>query len=112
MYEREDCAHRHELAAFREVGATALDVSADSPFSQGPFREEHRIDFELVSDMVRAVIQSYGFEIDFSELGLHGIANRALFVFGEDGTITYHWITNDPTNELNYQKRLTATQTT
>jgi peroxiredoxin len=104
-------ALNNKLAAFREAGATVLGISADSPFSQGAFREEHGIDFDLVSDMTRTVIQSYGLEIDLPELGLHGIANRAVFVLDKDGTITYRWIADDPTNEPDYQKLLTATQT-
>lgn len=64
-----------------------------------------------MSDTARTAIQSYGLEIDIPELGLHGIADRAVFVLDEDSTITYRWIADDPTNEPDYQKLLTATQT-
>jgi peroxiredoxin len=45
-------ALQEHLAEFRDVGATVLAVSADSPLSQGTFREEHGIEFDLVNDMV------------------------------------------------------------
>jgi peroxiredoxin len=93
---------------FQDAGATLLGVSADSPFSLGAFREEHGIEFELVSDMDRDAIQAYDLEIDIEELGLHGIANRAVFVLDEDGTVTYTWVAEDPTDEPAYDTLLDA----
>jgi peroxiredoxin len=83
-------------------------VSADSPFSQGAFREEHGIEFDLISDTAGAVIRAYDLEMDIEELGLHGIANRAVFVLDEDGTVTYAWVADDPTNEPDYDELLDA----
>jgi len=53
-------------------------------------------------------IRAYGVEFDIEELGLHGIANRAVFVLDEDGTVTYSWIADDPTNEPDYDELLDA----
>ena len=87
-----------------------LGVSADSPFSLGAFREEHGIEFELVSDMSRDSIQGYGLEIDIEELGLHGVANRAVYVLDESGTVTHSWIAEDPTNEPDYEPILNVVE--
>ena len=96
------------LDRFEDAGATVYGVSADSPFSQGSFREEHGIEFDLVSDMGGAAIDAYDIEIDIEELGLHGIANRAVFVIDDEGTITYSWVADDPTNEPDYDEILDA----
>lgn len=101
-------ALQNELEAFDRADATVLGISADSPFSQGAFREEHDIEFDLVSDMGREAIQAYDIEIDIPELGLHGVANRAVFVLDDQGTITYRWIADDPTNEPDYEAILNA----
>jgi len=101
-------ALQEHLDAFREAGATVFGVSADSPFSQGAFREEHGIEFDLVSDMSGAAIREYDLEMDIPELGLHGIANRAVFVLDGDGTVTYSWVADDPTNEPDYEELLDA----
>jgi peroxiredoxin len=103
-------ALQERLDAFREAGATVLGVSADSPFSQGAFREEHGIEFDLVSDMAGDAIREYNLEIDIPDLGLYGIANRAVFVLDEDGTVTYRWVADDPTNEPDYDELLTAVE--
>ena len=101
-------AFQDHLAEFEAAGATILGVSADSPFSQGSFREEHGIEFDLISDMGGDAIRAYDLEMDIADLGLHGIANRAVFVLDDDGTITYSWVAGDPTNEPDYDEVLDA----
>jgi peroxiredoxin len=101
-------ALQDELEQFENVNATVFGISADSPFCQGKFRDEHGIEFSLVSDMGRKAIRAYDLEIDLPDLGLHGIANRAVFVLDENGTVTYRWIADDPTNEPDYAALLEA----
>jgi peroxiredoxin len=101
-------ALQDERERFEDANATVYGISADSPFSQGKFREEHGIEFELISDMGRKAIRAYGLEIDLPDLGLHGIANRAVFVLDDDGTVTYRWLADDPTNEPDYGEILDA----
>ncbi|NHX35289.1 MULTISPECIES: redoxin domain-containing protein [Halolamina] len=96
------------LDDFEAAGATVFGVSADSPFSQGAFREEHGIEFDLVSDMAGEAIRGYGLEMDIPELGLYGIANRAVFVLDDEGTVAYSWVADDPTNEPPYDDLLDA----
>jgi peroxiredoxin len=103
-------ALQDHLADFEAAGATILGVSADSAFSQNAFREEHGIEFDLVSDMSGEAIQAYGLEIDIDDLGLHGIANRAVFVLDDDGEVTYSWVAEDPTNEPDYEELLDAVE--
>lgn len=104
-------ALQERIDDFRNAGATLFGISADSPFSQGVFREEHGIEFELVSDMAGDVIRDYDIEIDIEELGLYGIANRAVFILDEEGTVIYSWVADDPTNEPDYDELLNAVRT-
>jgi peroxiredoxin len=103
-------ALQERIDEFEVAGATVLGVSADSPFSQGAFREEHGIEFDLVSDMSGDAIRAYGLEMDIADLGLHGIANRAVFVLDDEGTVTYAWVADDPTNEPDYDELLDAVE--
>lgn len=105
-------ALQEHLESFHDAGASLLGVSADSPFTQGAFRDEHDLEFDLVSDMSGEAIRDYGLEIDIPELGLHGIANRAVFVLDEEGTVTYDWVADDPTNEPDYDDALDAVRST
>ncbi|GAB6861045.1 redoxin domain-containing protein [Haloplanus litoreus] len=103
-------ALQEHLDGFRDVGATVFGLSADSPFSQGAFREEHGLEFDLVSDMAGDAIRAYGLEMDIPDLGLYGIANRAVFVVDADGTVTYRWVADDPTNEPDYDALIDAVE--
>jgi len=81
-----------------------------SAFSLDAFREEHGIEFDLVSDMAGDAIREYGLEIDIPELGLYDISHRAVFVVDEDGTMAYRWVVDDPTNEPDYEELLDAVE--
>jgi len=95
---------------FEAAGARVYGVSADSAFSQNAFREEHGIEFPLLSDMARSAIDKYGIEIDIDDLGLLGVANRSVFIIDDDGTIAYDWVAEDPTNEPDYEELLAEVQ--
>ncbi len=101
-------ALQERIDEFRDAGATIFGISADSPFSQGAFKDEHGLEFDLVSDMDGDTIREYGVEMDIPDLGLYGNANRAVFVIDEAGTVTYTWIADDPTNEPDYDEILDA----
>jgi peroxiredoxin len=103
-------ALQERIDEFRDAGATVLGVSADSAFSQGAFREDHGIEFDLVSDMGGAAIRDYDLEMDLPDLGLYGVANRAVFVLDDGGTVTYRWVADDPTNEPPYGDVLAAVE--
>ena len=97
-------AFQDDLERFTDAGGTLYGVSADSPFSQNAFREEHGLEFDLISDMDGEIIDAYGLGIDIADLGLYGISNRAVFVVNGDGEITYEWVAEDPTNEPDYDE--------
>ena len=103
-------ALQEHLDDFETAGGTLFGISADSPFSQGSFRAEHGIEFDLVSDMSGEAIRAYGLEMDIPDLGLHGIANRAVFVLDDEGVVTYSWVAEDPTNEPDYEELLAAVE--
>jgi len=93
---------------FDAAGATVFGISADSPFSLGAFGDEYDLGFDLVSDTSRDAIRAYDLEIDLPDLGLHGIANRAVYVLDDDGAVVYAWEADDPTNEPPYDDLLDA----
>jgi peroxiredoxin len=101
-------ALQEHLDRIEGAGATLLGISADSSFTQEAFAEEHGLEFDLVSDMSGEAIEAYDLSLDLPDLGLHGVANRAVYVVDEAGTITYAWEADDPTNEPDYDALLDA----
>jgi peroxiredoxin len=99
---------QEHFAQFEESGATLFGISADSAFAQEAFAEEYDLAFDLVSDTRGDAIEAYGLSIDIPDLGMYGVANRAVFVLDEDGTVTYRWIAEEPGNEPDYDELLEA----
>ncbi|MFB6162518.1 MAG: redoxin domain-containing protein [Halococcoides sp.] len=103
-------ALQEHVDRFEAAGATLFGVSADSAFSLGAFAEEYDLTFDLVSDMAGDAIEAYDLTIDIPDLGLYGIANRAVFVIDSTGVVTYDWVADDPTTEPDYEAVLSAVE--
>lgn len=101
-------ALQEHASDFAAANATIFGISADSSFTLEAFAEEYDLEFDLVSDMAGSAIGAYDLSIDLPDLGLHGVANRAVFVIDESGTVTYQWIADDPTVEPDYDELLEA----
>ena len=76
---------------YRDLGATVVGVSTDSPFALAEFKSVNKLPFSLLSDHDGAVSAAYGakYDHDFTPMGLDRISKRAAFVVGEDGTLRY-----------------------
>lgn len=93
---------QEDLDAFEEVGAAVYGISVDSPFSLDEFREQEGIEYGMISDTNKEVIDAYDVRMDFADMGYEGVAKRAIFVLDGDGEITYKWVSDDPGVEPDY----------
>ena len=85
------CTLQDNLRGFNELNAVVLGISVDSPWANGAFTEKYSLEFNLLSDIDRKVINDYG--VLFTGLGgIDGYtcANRAVFII-KDGQIKYRW---------------------
>lgn len=103
---------QERLDGFHDAGATVYGISVDSPFVLEEFREGHGVEFGLLSDFEKEVIEEYGVRTDFSDIGVYGLAKRSVFVVGPDRRVTYRWVTDDPGEQPDYDAVLAATQET
>lgn len=108
---------RSEMATFEErkaefeaAGATILGVSVDSPFALAEWRDRLDLSFGLVSDSDKELIEEYDVETAFADIGYEGVAQRAVFVVDEDGTVTYAWVADDVKQEPDYDEVLAAVE--
>ena len=100
----EMCTFQDRLAAFNDLDASVYGVSVDSPFSLNEFREQNDLDFDLVSDFEKEIIDDYDVRMDFADLGVYGVAKRSVFVIDGDGEVTYAWVSDDPGVEPDYDE--------
>ena len=97
-------AFQDRIENFEEMDATVYGISVDSPFSLNEFRDQLGLEFDLISDVNRELIDAYGLSMDFDNLGVYGVAKRSVFVVDDDGTVTYEWVSDDPGVEPDYDE--------
>lgn len=106
----EMCAFQDAMAALNGTGATVLGVSVDSPFANGAFAKENGLEFTLLSDVHRTMINEYGMTHDNFVIEGYTVANRGVVVVEADGTVGYVWICESLGNEPNYDEVLAHCQ--
>ena len=106
----EMCTFRDQMANFEDVGATVYGVSIDTPFTLNEFRAQNDLNFGLVSDTNREIVDAYDVSMDFAGLGVRNLAKRAVFVVDDDGEITYAWVSDDPGVEPDYEEVAAAAE--
>ena len=101
--DKEMCTFQDNFSKLSESGTVVIGISVDSPWANAEFARKYSIDFPLLSDIDRKVVQSYG----ASFVGLGGIegyvsANRVVFIVDSEGVIQYRWEAENPGVEPNY----------
>jgi glutaredoxin-dependent peroxiredoxin len=97
----EMCTFRDSATALNDAGAKVLGVSVDTFFALKAWADAQHLNFPLLSDFNKEVIRTYGvFNEDM--IGLKGIAKRAVFVIGKDGTVKHREVLEDARNEPDY----------
>ncbi|MEP7267123.1 MAG: redoxin domain-containing protein [Saprospiraceae bacterium] len=85
----EMCSVRDDISFYQKLDATVFGISVDSPFALKRFKEDQHISFDLLSDFNKQVIRAYQVYREDFICELHGVANRAVFIIGNEGTIKY-----------------------
>jgi peroxiredoxin len=100
---KELCTFRDSMAKLNAAKAQVYGISVDTSFSLAAFKKEQNLNFPLLSDFNKEVIQAYGvFNPDM--IGLKGIAKRSTFVIDKDGVVRHAEVLDDARNEPDYDK--------
>jgi len=81
---------QEEIGRFQEKGAAVLGISVDSPWSHKAWAEERGIDFPLLSDFERKVVEEYGVKHEA------GFSERAYFVIDKEGVVRAKKVESSP----------------
>jgi peroxiredoxin Q/BCP len=81
----EACSLRDGQDAIRKTGAVVLGVSADDTVSHKAFAEKYHLNFSILADPDKKVIQAYGVK----SLLMLGRASRVTFIIDRTGVIRH-----------------------
>lgn len=109
------CSHemnefQDKLEAFQAAGGAVYGISVDSPFALNAFRDKLGLEFDLISDAEKDIIELYDIPMDFAELGVYDVAKRSVFIVDGDGEVRYAWVSDDPGVEPDYDEVLAEVQ--
>jgi glutaredoxin-dependent peroxiredoxin len=99
----EMCTFRDSIAALNAAQAQVFGVSTDTFFALKAWADQQHLNFPLLSDYNKDVIQLYDVA-NPDMIGLKNIAKRAVFVIGRDGTVKHREVLDDARNEPDYDK--------
>lgn len=98
------CSVRDNIAIYNNSNAVVLGISVDSPFTLGKFKEEQKLNFDLLSDFNKDVSTAYGSIYTDFVLGMKGVSKRAAFVIDKEGIICYAEVLENAGNVPDFQK--------
>ena len=106
--DKEMCAFQDNLAKLNDSNSTVLGISVDSPWANAEFARKYNLEFDLLSDLDREVVNSY----DAAFVGLGGIdgyvcANRVVIVIDKAGIVQHRWVAENPGVEPDYDAVVT-----
>ena len=102
---KEMCTFRDRVGEFGSLDAQVLGISVDPPLSQKVFADQNQVNFPLLSDFNRQVVNQY--EVpwpDFGGVTGYVAANRAVFVVDKQGAVQYKWVAANPGVEPDYDE--------
>lgn len=83
------CSVRDELATYNGLNAVVFGISNDSVFTLSKFKEEQKLNFELLSDFNKTVSTAYESLYPEFILGMKGVSKRSAFVIDKNGVLQY-----------------------
>lgn len=83
--------------------ANVLAISVDSPQTLAKFKEDHKLNFPLLSDFNKVVSEKYGCLYDTFTMGMKGVSKRSAFVIDTKGEIQYAEVLENAGEEPNYR---------
>ena len=83
------CNIRDNYSIYNNLNAIVFGISIDSVFTLGKFKEEQKLNFDLLSDFNKEASLAYNSLYDEFILGMKGVSKRSAFVIDKDGILKY-----------------------
>lgn len=82
---KEACSMRDGMDSLKKLGVQVLGVSTDGVKAHENFRDKFSLNFPLISDKKKKIIEAYGIKSQF------GSARRVTFLIDRSGQIKHIW---------------------
>ena len=101
----EMCTLRDQMDQFNSLNAQVLGISVDGAMVQKAFSDQNNLNFPLLSDFQRKVVNLYDVELpNFAGMEGYVAAQRAVFVLDKGGVVRFKWVAPSPGVEPDYDE--------
>lgn len=83
------CSVRDNYNIYNQLNAEVYGISVDSLFTLAKFKEEQRLNFNLLSDFNKEVSKAYNSLYENFAFDMHGVSKRSAFVIDKNGLLRY-----------------------
>ncbi len=99
---KEVCTLRDNMKLYNAFNTKVIGISVDSYFTLKEFKKVNNLNFLLLSDFNREIIEAYN--VNFTLKGMKQIPRRAAFIISAEGTVQYSEIMEDANQGLNFKQ--------
>lgn len=96
------CHIRDNYNIYEQLNAVVFGISVDSLFTLAKFKEEQKLNFDLLSDFNKQTSKAYGSLYEQFGFGMLGVSKRSAFVIDKTGTLKYAEILENAGEQPNY----------
>jgi glutaredoxin-dependent peroxiredoxin len=96
------CNMRDNFDVYNRLNAAIVGISIDSVFTQKRYKEEQKLNFELLSDFNKETSQAYNSLYDHFIFGTRGVSKRSAFVLDREGVIRHIQILENASEQPSY----------
>ncbi|MBL7909678.1 MAG: redoxin domain-containing protein [Bacteroidia bacterium] len=97
------CNIRDNYAMYNDLNAVVYGISNDSLFVLGKFKEEQKLNFDLLSDFNKTVSAAYDSLYPDFIFGMQGVSKRASFIIDKNGIVKYAEILEKASDLPNFE---------
>ena|SRR5689334_10138964 len=86
---KELCSVRDNISWYNNVNAKVFGISVDSLYTLAKYKEDQKLNFDLLSDFNKEVSRSYGSLYEAWGFDMKGVSKRSAFVIDKTGVVRY-----------------------
>lgn len=96
------CSMRDHLSEYNDLDTEVVGISVDSLYSLKKFKQEHHLNFPLLSDFNKDVSRSYGSLYETFAYDMKGVSKRSAFLINSLGFVKYAEVLEKPSDLPNF----------
>ena len=98
------CDVRDNYDLYNGLNAVVYGISVDTPYTLGKFKEEQKLNFDLLSDFNKTTSEAYGCLYEVFAMGMKGVSKRSAFVIDKEGVVRYAEVLENAGEQPDFSK--------